>query len=146
MKNIATEDPGGRLIEKLIKHDIAVYAAHTNLDVAKGGVNDLLAEALQLENTSVLVPTFEHKLKKLAVFVPEEHIDEMLSALGDAGAGAIGEYSQCSFTSERNRQIFAGESTNPYIGQAGKLEKVSEVKMETIYPEHLEKKVISSHA
>src|SRR5690606_23462277 len=65
LKAIRTDTPYGRMIEKLIKHDIAVYAAHTNLDVTKGGVNDWLAEALGLENTEVLVPTYEEPLKKL---------------------------------------------------------------------------------
>ena len=72
LKKIDTASAAGRIIEKLMKHDIAVYAAHTNLDVAKGGVNDLLAAALKLENTEVLVPTHEIALKKLAVFVPVE--------------------------------------------------------------------------
>ena len=72
LKKIDTTSAAGRIVEKLIKHDIAVYAAHTNLDVAKGGVNDLLAAALQLENTEVLVPTHEVALKKLVVFVPRE--------------------------------------------------------------------------
>ena len=69
----------------MIKYDIAVYAAHTNLDVAKGGVNDLLAAALQLENTEVLVPTYEVVLKKLAVFVPLEAEAQVREALGRAG-------------------------------------------------------------
>ena len=72
LKNIMTDQLPGRMIEKLLKHDIAVYAAHTNLDVAKGGVNDLLAEALELSNTEVLVPTHEIHLKKLVVYVPIE--------------------------------------------------------------------------
>ncbi len=144
LKNIATENPGGRLIEKLIKHDIAVYVAHTNLDVAEGGVNDMLADALQLENTSVLVPTFEHKLKKLAVFVPEDHAEQMLSTLGKAGAGAIGDYSQCSFTSSGTGRFLPGSGTNPTIGKTGKLETVEELKIETIYPEYLEKQVVAA--
>ncbi len=69
-----TDTIQGRMIEKLLKHEIAVYAAHTNLDVANGGVNDLLAEALGLENPEVLVPTFDTKLKKLVVYVPASHM------------------------------------------------------------------------
>ncbi|HYK72424.1 MAG TPA: Nif3-like dinuclear metal center hexameric protein, partial [Pseudoneobacillus sp.] len=86
LKRITSEDPTGRLIEKLIKHDIAVYAAHTNLDVAKGGVNDLLADALGLTDTEVLFPTYETKLKKLVVFVPRAHEELVREALGKAGA------------------------------------------------------------
>lgn len=144
LKKIAVDEPGGRLIEKLIKHDIAVYAAHTNLDVAEGGVNDLLAEALGLQYTEVLVPTYEEKLRKLAVFVPLDHVDPILKALGDAGAGSIGEYSHCSFSSPGTGRFVPGSGTNPFIGQAGKMEAVSEVKIETIYPEHLEQEIVSA--
>lgn len=144
LKKITTSEPAGRLIEKLIKHDIAVYAAHTNLDVAKGGVNDMLAEALRLTNTSVLAPTFEHKLKKLGVYVPEENANEVLSALGKAGAGSIGDYSHCSFSSTGTGRFLPGENTNPHIGEIGKLEEVKELKVETVFPEFLEPKVISA--
>lgn len=144
LKAIATETPAGRLIEKLIKHDIAVYAAHTNLDVANGGVNDLLAEALQLKNTEVLYPTFETKLKKLVVYAPEENEEELKQALGKAGAGAIGNYSHCSFSTSGIGQFLPGEAANPHIGQMGQLESVNEVRIETIFPEHLEKKILSA--
>ncbi|MEK5390724.1 Nif3-like dinuclear metal center hexameric protein [Margalitia sp. FSL K6-0131] len=144
LKKITTDTPSGRLIEKLIKHDIAVYAAHTNLDVATGGVNDLLASALQLENVDILVPTFEQKLKKLAVYVPIESENDVRSALGKVGAGAIGQYSHCSFTSEGTGRFLPGENTNPFIGEVGKLEATKEVKIETIFPDYLEKKVLSA--
>jgi dinuclear metal center YbgI/SA1388 family protein len=144
LKKIVTDSPSGRLIEKLIKHEISVYAAHTNLDVTSGGVNDLLANALQLKDIEILVPTFEQKLKKLAVYVPVDHEEDVRSALGKAGAGAIGEYSQCSFSSEGTGRFLPGGSTSPYIGKVGKLEATQEVKIETIFPEQLEKRVLSA--
>ncbi|MBS4209089.1 Nif3-like dinuclear metal center hexameric protein [Bacillus sp. FJAT-50079] len=144
LKKITTDQFAGRIVEMLIKHDIAVYAAHTNLDVANGGVNDMLANALQLNNVSVLVPTYEEKLKKLVVYVPEANAKDILQALGEAGAGAIGEYSHCSFTTNGVGRFLPGENTNPHIGKAGKLEEVSEVKIETIYPDHLERKVVAA--
>lgn len=144
LKSVVTSDPAGRLLEKLIKHDIAVYAAHTNLDVAKGGVNDLLAEALELTETEVLVPTLQEDLKKLAVFVPSDHAGSVREALGRAGAGFIGEYSHCSFSVEGTGRFLPGAQTSPYIGEAGRLETVEEVKIETIYPRSLEKKVLSA--
>ncbi|WP_019154537.1 Nif3-like dinuclear metal center hexameric protein [Robertmurraya massiliosenegalensis] len=144
LQKISTEQTSGRIIEKLIKHDIAVYAAHTNLDVATGGVNDLLAEALGLTNTEVLVPTFEVKLKKLVVFVPEENAEELRKALGNAGAGAIGNYSHCTFSASGTGQFLPGEDTNPHIGSHGKLESVNESRVETIYPAHMEKKILSA--
>ncbi|GHH97025.1 Nif3-like dinuclear metal center hexameric protein [Neobacillus kokaensis] len=143
LKNIVTDTTQGRMIEKLLKHDIAVYAAHTNLDVAKGGVNDWLAEALGLEGAEVLVPTYDTKLKKLVVFVPASHANQIRQVLGDAGAGFIGGYSHCSFTAEGTGRFMPGEETNPYIGKSGELEAVDEVRIETIVPEPLLKKTLS---
>jgi dinuclear metal center YbgI/SA1388 family protein len=143
LKSIHTDKGQGRMIEKLIKHDIAVYAAHTNLDVADGGVNDLLADALDLKSVEVLIPTHTESLKKLVVFVPKTHEDEMRRALGDAGAGFIGNYSHCSFTTEGTGRFLPQEGTNPFIGEQGKVEKVNEVRIETIYEQRIEKKVLS---
>lgn len=144
LHKITTDIPAGRMIEKLIKHDIAVYAAHTNLDVAKGGVNDLLAQALGLSNIEVLVPTYEMKLMKLVVFVPEKDANKVAMAIGDAGAGFIGNYSHCTFSAAGVGQFLPGDNTNPHIGIPGKLEAVNEVRIETILPDHLEKKVLSA--
>ncbi|KAF0825618.1 Nif3-like dinuclear metal center hexameric protein [Cytobacillus firmus] len=144
LQKIPTDTPSGRIIEKLIKHDIAVYAAHTNLDITKGGVNDMLADALKLSNTEVLYPAHETVLKKLAVFVPEENAESLRQALGNAGAGSIGNYSHCSFTSSGTGQFKPGNDANPHIGQQGKLETVEEVCIETIFPEQIEKKVLSA--
>ncbi|WP_066371154.1 Nif3-like dinuclear metal center hexameric protein [Neobacillus fumarioli] len=144
LKNIITDTVQGRMIEKLLKHDIAVYAAHTNLDVAKGGVNDWLAEALGLEKTEVLVPTYHVSLKKLVVFVPASHADEIRQVLGDVGAGFIGNYSHCSFSANGTGRFLPGEETNPFLGEPGQLETTEEVRIETIVPEPLLKKVITA--
>lgn len=144
LKNLVTDTASGRIIEKLIKHDIAVYAAHTNLDVAEGGVNDLLADALQLTNTEVLVPTYSSDLLKLVVYVPIGYEEGIKKALGDSGAGAIGQYSHCSFTSNGKGEFTPLEGSDPFIGVVGKTEQVDEARIETIFPAHLEKKVLSA--
>lgn len=144
LKNIMTDGLPGRMIEKLLKHNIAVYAAHTNLDIAKGGVNDLLASALQLSNTEVLVPTYEVKLKKLVVYVPVLDSQKVKEAIGDAGAGAIGNYSHCLFSTTGTGQFLPNEDAHPYIGQTDMLEQVEEERVETIFPEYLEKSVIQA--
>ena len=144
LKNILTDTIQGRMIEKLLKHDITVYAAHTNLDVAKGGVNDLLAAALGLKNTEVLVPTFDTLLKKLVVFVPESHAEELRQVLGRVGAGFIGNYSNCSFSTPGTGRFKPGDNTNPFIGQTGQLEEVEEVRIETIIPESLLKRAVTA--
>jgi dinuclear metal center YbgI/SA1388 family protein len=142
LKSIQTDKVYGRIIEKCIKHDIAVYTAHTNVDIAEGGVNDLLAEALGLTNTEVLVPTYAEKMKKLVVFVPVSHADAVRKAIGDSGAGFIGNYSHCTFNSQGTGTFMPQEGTNPFIGVQGKLEKVEEVRIETICPESIQRKVI----
>ncbi|MGI2326561.1 Nif3-like dinuclear metal center hexameric protein [Planococcus sp. YIM B11945] len=134
LKSLQTDFPQGRLMEKLIKNDIAVYAAHTNLDVAKGGVNDLLAEALGLKDTKVLVPTYEAELVKIAVFVPESHADAVRDALGKAGAGAIGDYEYCSYSLAGTGRFLPTEGADPYIGEPGKMETVEESKIEVVIP------------
>ncbi|MFS1517890.1 Nif3-like dinuclear metal center hexameric protein [Bacillus sp. SCS-151] len=144
LKNIVTDRPDGRIIEKCIKNNITIYAAHTNLDVAQGGVNDLLAKALELTKVELLVPTFELNLKKLVVTVPVAHADQIKEAIGNAGAGFIGNYSHCTFSSEGVGTFLPKENANPYIGTAGKLETVKEQRIETVFPENLEKKVLSA--
>ncbi|MFB6465785.1 Nif3-like dinuclear metal center hexameric protein [Cytobacillus sp. Hz8] len=144
LQKLSTDTTYGRIIEKLIKHDIAVYAAHTNLDVANGGVNDLLAEALGLNNIEVLIPTYETKLKKLAVFVPVSHAEAVKQAIGNSGAGAIGNYSHCTFSVHGKGEFLPGEQTNPYMGKRGMLEQVDEVRIESIFPESLQKSIIAA--
>ncbi len=144
LKAIQTDTPSGRIIEKCILHNISVYAAHTNLDVAVGGVNDLLATALELTNIELLAPTYEEKLKKLAVYTPRKSADEVRTALGEAGAGFIGNYSHCTFNTPGIGTFLPQEGTNPHIGEKGKLEEVDEVKIETIFPSSLQKKVITA--
>lgn len=141
---LRTDKPYGKMIEQLMKHNITVYIAHTNLDVAEGGVNDLLAEKLGLNETEVLSPTASETLKKLIVFVPKQNEAELRKALGDAGAGHIGDYSHCSFRSEGVGTFLPGSGTSPHIGTQGKLEQVNEVKIETIFPASIEKKVLNA--
>jgi len=104
----------------------------------------LLAECLQLEETEVLVPTVEEQLNKLAVYVPVDHAADVRNAIGNAGAGFIGEYSHCSFSVTGTGRFLPGNHANPYIGEKGKMEEVKEVRIETIYPKRLEKKILTA--
>ncbi|WP_202080662.1 Nif3-like dinuclear metal center hexameric protein [Caldalkalibacillus salinus] len=142
LKHLRTDDEAGQILKKLIQHDITVYIAHTNLDITAGGVNDWLAESLALEETEVLSPTYHEQLKKLVVFVPVDHEQAVRQALGDAGAGHIGEYSHCSFRAEGTGAFLPLEGANPFIGEQGKVEEVHEVKVETIIPASLQSKVV----
>lgn len=144
LKNMRTDLPQGLLIEKLIKHDIAVYAAHTNLDIATGGVNDLLATALQLENIDILEQTTSEQLMKLAVFTPKESTEDVRTALSIAGAGQIGDYQSCSFTTSGEGRFKPSDSANPYIGQANELTLVEEDKIEVVFPTSMKNKVLKA--
>ncbi len=144
LKKIIPDQPAGRTIEKLIKNDIALYAAHTNLDIAEGGVNDMLADALGLENTSVLKVTRREKLHKLAVYVPVSAEDKVREALGKAGAGNLGNYSHCSFSLSGTGRFKPEQEADPYIGTAGEMEKVEEVKVEVVVPEPSVNKVVKA--
>ena len=144
LKTVTEDSVAGKIVTKCIKHDIAVYVAHTNLDIAIGGVNDLLASALQLTDTKVLVPIHEDKLKKLVVFVPITHVEQVREAVSRAGAGHIGNYSHCTFSTEGEGTFLPLEGTNPFIGQSGALERVREHKLETIIPASIERKVLNA--
>lgn len=144
LKSIHTDTHYGKIIELCVKHNIAVYAAHTNLDAADGGVNDLLAEALELQNTEILDVTYTEELKKIAAYIPLSHVDVVKEAIHKAGAGYIGNYSHCSFSVEGEGSFVAEDGTNPFIGEIGEVEKVKEIRLETIFPASIEKKVIIS--
>lgn len=144
LKNLRTDMPAGRIYEKLIKHDIAVYIAHTNLDVAEGGINDLMASRLGLQDTEVLETLHTQSLKKIAVFIPKDHLDPVMEAMADAGAGWIGNYSHCTFRLNGTGTFMPREGTDPFIGTAGKLEEVEEIRLETIVPADLQHRVIKA--
>lgn len=124
-----------------IKHDIAIYAIHTNLDNIANGVSAKMAEKLGLVNTQILQPK-PNLLKKLYTFVPVAQAEEVRSAIFKAGGGTIGLYDECSFNITGTGTFRASEGTNPFVGQIGKRHEEEEVKLEVIFPAWLEKKVV----
>lgn len=143
INKINTGDLKGRLIHKLIKNDIALYSMHTNFDIAFDGLNDYFMEVMGFENSKILEVTNNEVLYKLAVYVPISHIDIVKNALANAGAGHIGNYSHCSFSSEGIGNFKPLEGSNPFIGNNGDVEVVNEVKIETIVPQKILGGVIS---
>lgn len=124
-----------RTVMKAIKHDIAIYAIHTNLDNYRFGVNAEIGERLGITNLKILAPTV-NSLVKLIVFVPETDAESLAQALFEAGAGNIGDYDQCSFETSGTGAFRPNENANPSIGNKGKREKVSEKKIEVIVSRH----------
>lgn len=144
VQTIRTDTPYGRKLGKLLANDVSVYVAHTNLDIAEGGVNDILASRLHLENVQVLSRVHNTRVKKLVVFVPETHHEAVLQAVGQAGAGAIGHYSHCTFNTPGVGTFVPQAGTNPYIGEQGQLEQVKEVRLETIVTDRNQAQVIEA--
>ncbi len=136
IKNIDYNEPDGRLLKSIIVSDVAVYSAHTNLDAAAAGMNQVLAEKLGLKNIQPLYTSCEDRLVKLAVFVPFTHIEQVREAIHQAGAGHIGNYSDCSFRTPGMGTFLPLEGTHPFLGTERMLETAEEYRLETIAYEH----------
>jgi len=132
-----------RVIIKAIKNDIAIYAAHTNLDNVQQGVNAKICEKLGLIETKILSP-IKNNLKKLVTYSPTKDAENIRQALFTAGAGVIGNYGECSFNSPGFGTFKAGDSTNPHVGKIGEQHTEEEVRIETIFPAHLLSNIIKS--
>lgn len=118
VKSITGKNYVERVLIEALKNDIAIYAAHTNLDNAALGVNDTIAKKLELQNTSVLLPK-ERMLRRLITFAPSDKAEEVRKALFDAGAGHIGRYAECSFNSEGTGTFKALPGADPFVGEVG---------------------------
>ncbi|MES2591958.1 MAG: Nif3-like dinuclear metal center hexameric protein [Bacteroidota bacterium] len=132
-----------RVIIKAIKNNIAIYAAHTNLDNVHNGVNAKIAEKLGLINCRILAPQ-KNGLKKLVTFCPEEKADHVRAALFSAGAGNIGNYDECSFNVTGTGTFRAGKGSQPYVGEQGKQHQEKEVRIEMIFHQNIEGQVVGS--
>jgi dinuclear metal center YbgI/SA1388 family protein len=132
-----------RTVMMAIKNDVAIYAIHTNLDNVLEGVNQKIAEKLQLQNCKVLSPR-EGTLEKLVTFAPVDKAATVRNALFTAGAGTIGNYDQCSYNVEGTGTFRALEGSNPYVGQKGTQHEEEEVRIEVIFPSRLQSTVIEA--
>lgn len=136
--------PGYRAIRTMVQNDIALIAAHTNWDAAPGGVNDALALRLGLADIRAFGPATPVQSHKLIVFVPEPQADALIDALAEAGAGVIGDYRRCAFSSPGVGTFVGGEATNPAVGSPGRVETVSELRVEMVVPAGCEKAVVAA--
>ncbi|MBC1377620.1 Nif3-like dinuclear metal center hexameric protein [Listeria innocua] len=137
-QHIDTTTKQGKMIKKLIKHDITVFAAHTNLDIAQGGVNDILADLLHLQDTTMIEETYTEPYCKIAVYVPENELESVRLALVNNGAGQIGtNYTECTFHTTGIGSFKPGSDANPTIGEKETLTAIPEVKIEAIFPQYL---------
>jgi len=132
-----------RALIKAIKNDIAIYAAHTNIDVVKNGVSWRMAQKIGLKNVRTLSGE-KGLLKKLVVYVPVSHAELVRESLFNADAGEIGNYASCSFNSVGQGTFRGDESTNPFVGKPGVMHAEEEVRIETVFPTYLERKIITA--
>jgi dinuclear metal center YbgI/SA1388 family protein len=125
----------GNPVFDAIRRGVAIYSPHTALDVAEGGTNDMLADVLGLTDRRPLKSGEAKGTQyKLVVFVPAEAVEKVSRALFDAGAGRIGNYSSCSFRSAGTGTFFGEAGSEPAVGQSGRMEKVDEIRLETVVP------------
>ncbi|HNF72602.1 MAG TPA: Nif3-like dinuclear metal center hexameric protein, partial [Chitinophagaceae bacterium] len=132
-----------RTLIKAIQNQIAIYACHTNLDNRLGGVNSRIAEKLRLTQTRILSP-YPSGLKQLYTYVPVSHVEKVREALAEAGAGRLGQYDHCSFSSAGTGSFRAGEEAQPFTGKKGELHLEAECRLEMIYPPSAESRVLKA--
>ncbi len=132
-----------RVVIKAIKNNIAIYAIHTNYDNVIEGVNAEICKRIGLVDCEILVPK-KQLLKKLYTFIPVAYYAKVTKAVFDAGAGYIGNYSETSFNAQGTGTFKGNEKSNPVLGKKNVLEKAEEIKFETIFPAHIESKVIAA--
>lgn len=134
---VASNTPKGALIHRAIQAGCTLYCAHTNADNACPGVNDALAQALGLVVERPLVPLYPNALDRWIVHVPGSHVRAVQETVFTAGAGALGDYSECSFRVDGTGQFRPQSGAQPYVGNAGRLETVMEARLEFVAPRAL---------
>ncbi len=132
-----------RTVIKAIANSIAIYSMHTALDNSNVGVNAKICEVLGLRNPKILIPK-KGTIKKLTTYVPIENADAVKSELFKAGAGAIGNYTNCSFTTEGLGSFKAGAGTSPSLGNVGELHMEKEAQINVIFSFEKEKKILNA--
>lgn len=134
LASLRRDDPYAALCLRLAEAGIACYSAHTNLDVAPQGVNYCLGRALDLEEMRPLFDAGHASQVKLVTFLPPAHADALRTAVCDAGAGRIGEYTQCTFSAAGVGTFQPGETSRPFSGRKEALNKEEELRFETVVP------------
>src|SRR6185436_7089392 len=116
---------------------------HTNLDNMHTGVNRRICEKIGLKNLRILTPK-TGTLQKLVTFIPREHTEAVIAALHEAGAGNIGNYENCSFRIEGTGTFKPNELANPHIGKKLEQEFVNEMRVEVIFPAHIQNNIMAA--
>jgi dinuclear metal center YbgI/SA1388 family protein len=138
LKRLRAATPKERLLTIAARAGLAIYSPHTALDAAPGGVNDWLADALGKGSRAPLVAHRRAEMNaayKLVVFVPADHTEALRKALASAGAGVIGNYTECSYELRGEGTFLGGDEANPVVGERGRLERAAETRLEMVCSE-----------
>jgi dinuclear metal center YbgI/SA1388 family protein len=143
-QRLTTATPEGRVLLSLAQAGVAVYSPHTAFDNTAGGINDILAERLQLTGVQPLRRQDGSRQCKIVILTPDADLQRVSDAIFAAGAGQIGQYRECSFRLAGTGTFFGSEATNPTVGQKGRREEVSEWRLEALCPEANVERVIAA--
>ena len=130
---VTSRDAVGSLVWRLARAGVSYIAVHTNLDAARGGVSFALAEQIGVRDPEILAP-LDGVMKKVVVSTPETAAAAVRQSLADAGAGEIGDYAACSFTTEGTGRFVPEAGAQPAVGDVGSPESVAEVRIEAVVP------------
>jgi dinuclear metal center YbgI/SA1388 family protein len=142
LKSVRPDEWDSAAAYSLLRMGVAVISAHTNADVAPRGVSWAVARRIGLRGIRPLVPGQPSDACKVAVFVPPERVDDAMDALSKAGGGRIGAYSRCSFRVTGSGTFLPAESATPFVGRAGREERVEEIRLESVVPRNLLSQVL----
>ncbi len=144
ISRLTEDDLQTKMYIDLLRNNISVYAAHTNMDIIEDGLNDWFCEMLDVEVDTYLTKTHAIHFKKLVVYVPVENSQAMRKALGDAGAGTQGNYHHTSYSLIGTGRFTPTDAAKPAIGSANQEEKVQEARIEVLFPETIQQQVIEA--
>ncbi len=130
--SVATTHPKGRAVTALVRAGLALHVAHTNADVADPGVSDALAGTLGLTDLRPLRPEPADPLDAIVTFVPDADAERVVDALAAAGAGRVGDYERCAFTSAGTGTFTPLPGADPAVGSVGQRESVAETRVEMV--------------
>jgi len=131
---VPASTPKGRIVHRLVRGGCALFVAHTNADSASAGVSDALARVLGLADLRPLQPRGAVALDKVVLFVPTADADRLVDALAAAGAGVIGDYSRCAWTTTGTGTFRPEPGADPSLGVVGEVALVPETRVEMVLP------------
>lgn len=142
---VAASTPKGALVHRLIRSSAALFTAHTNADAASPGVSDALAAVLGLTVEAVLDPAAAGPAQeRWVILVPPANAEALRQALFAAGAGTVGNYTQCSWSAVGDGQFRPGPGATPTVGTVGTLERGPEERVEVIAPSAVRASVLAA--